>query len=196
VLAGSADRPYPAGKLALHRSVLAGGAALSELGPGAAVHRWAFLARNRLIAALSAMTVVVEAGERSGSLITARLAAELERPVGAVPGRISSPQAAGPNQLLAGGARVIRGVQDVLETLAGTGITLAQIELPALCADLRAPLSSELRELLAAIADGNDSVATLVRSDASAERVLAAIAALELGGYVRRVSGGRYTVIL
>ena len=86
VLPGSADRPYPAGKRGLHRAIVAGGAVVSELGPGASVRRWMFPARNRLIAALSAMTVVVEAGERSGSLVTADLATELGRPVGAVPG--------------------------------------------------------------------------------------------------------------
>ncbi len=221
VLAGSADRPYPAGKRALHRAILAGGAAVSELGPGAEVRRWAFPARNRLIAALSAMTVVVEAGERSGSLITAELAGELQRPVGAVPGRISSPQAVGPNQLLATGARVIRGVHDVLDALASAGFTAAQhprgplsadprgplsadprwplsadLREPSLSVDLRAPLSADLRKLLQAIADGDDTVAALARGDAPPERVLVALAALELGGYLRRTSGGRYSVIL
>ena len=91
VLPGSADRPYPAGKRALHRRIVAGGAAVSELGPGTSVRRWMFLARNRIIAALAAMTVVVEAGERSGALVTARVAARA-RPAGGRRARAGSPR--------------------------------------------------------------------------------------------------------
>src|SRR5581483_724839 len=80
VLPGSADRPYPPGRRALHRSILIVGAAVSEIGPDVGVRRWMFLARNRIIAALAAMTVVVEAGEHSGALVTARVAGELWRP--------------------------------------------------------------------------------------------------------------------
>ena len=109
VLPGPADRPYPASRRALHRRLVATGAAVSELPPGTPVRRWMFPARNRIIAALAAMTVVVEAGERSGSLVTAAFAQRLGRPVGAVPGRITRPQAAGSNALLADGATVVRG---------------------------------------------------------------------------------------
>lgn len=197
VLPGSADRPYPAGKRALHRMIIAGSAAVSELGPGAEIRRWTFPARNRLIAALSAITVVVEGGESSGSLITAVLAGDLGRPVGAVPGRVSCSQAAGPNQLLADGARLIRGAQDVLDMLVGAGVRAADAEGRAPgSTDLRAPLSAEHRGLLQAIAEGHETAAALARAGVSPERGLAAIASLELGGYVRRVSGGRYSVIL
>ena len=125
VLPASADRPYPAGKRLLHRRIVATGAAVSELGPGPGVRRWMFPARNRIIAALAAMTVVVEAGERSGALLTAGLARRLDLPVGAVPGRVTTPQAAGPNALLAGGAGVVRGPQDVLDHLFGAGARAA-----------------------------------------------------------------------
>ncbi len=82
VLPASADRPYPPGKRALHRRIVADGAAVSEIGPGTDVWRWMFPARNRIIAALAAMTVVVEAGERSGALVTARLRARHRPPRG------------------------------------------------------------------------------------------------------------------
>ena len=186
VLPGSAHRPYPAGKRALHRRILASGAAVSELGPGTSVRRWMFLARNRIIAALAAMTVVVEAGERSGALVTARLAGELGRPVGAVPGRVTTPQATGPNRLLAAGAGVVRGPQDVLDHLFGAGVRSAGTT-------GRQP-PAELRGLLAAIAEGHDTAAALARAGLEPEQGLAALAALELDGYVRRGAGGRFTV--
>src|SRR5262249_60330176 len=97
------------------------GLGLSELPPGTGAWGWAFPARNRIMAALAGMTVVVEAAERSGSLITADLAADLGRDLGAVPGPVSSRASAGPNGLLAGGACVIRDAQDVLDAMLGPG---------------------------------------------------------------------------
>ena len=86
VLAGSAHVAYPARGWRLHAAVAERGAVISEMPPGAEAHRWCFVARNRIIAALGAATVVVQATERSGSLTTADFAAELGRAVGAVPG--------------------------------------------------------------------------------------------------------------
>jgi DNA processing protein len=186
VLPGSADRPYPAGKRALHRSILVDGAAVSEIGPDVRMWRWMFLARNRIIAALAAMTVVVEAGEHSGALVTARVAGELWRPVGAVPGRVTAPQAAGSNGLLAAGACLVRGPQDVLDHLFGAGVRRA--------ADPRPQPAPELRALLAAVADGQDTLAALARDGFDPDQGLRGLAALELGGYVRRGAGGRFTV--
>jgi DNA processing protein len=189
VLPGSAHRPYPAGKRVLHRRIVAAGAAVSELGPGTSVRRWMFLARNRIIAALAAMTVVVEAAEHSGSLVTARAAARLGRSVGAVPGRVTTPQAAGPNGLLAAGARVVREPQDVLDHLFGAGVRIAG------GAERREP-PVELRPLLAAIAEGHDTSAALARAGLGPDQGLAALAALELEGFVRRGPGGRFSVAL
>jgi DNA processing protein len=186
VLPGSAHRPYPAGKRALHRQIVATGVAVSELGPGTSVRRWMFLARNRIIAALAAMTVVVEGDEYSGSLVTSRVARELGRPVGAVPGRVTTPQAAGPNCLLAVGARIVRGPQDVLNHLFGVGVRIAGVD--------RKQPAPELRPLLEAIAEGYDIGTALARTGLSPTAGLAALSALELDGYVRRGAGGRYTV--
>lgn len=187
VLAGPADRAYPAAKRALHRRITGAGAVVSELGPGAAIWRWSFPARNRIIAALAATTIVVEAGERSGALLTAALASRLGRPVGAVPGRITSPQAAGPHRLLAGGAYLVRGAQDVLDQLFGAAAPTVE--------DHRAELDPEQRALLSAIARGDDTAGALARAGLGTDRGLAALAALELAGYVRRGTGGRFSVV-
>jgi DNA processing protein len=188
VLPAGAERPYPATKRALHRRIRETGATISELPPGADVWRWMFPARNRLIAAVAAMTVVVEAGERSGSLVTARVAGALGRPVGAVPGRVTSPLAAGPNALLASGAHVVRGPQDVLDQIFGAGVRTIRL-------DDRAPLEPPLGDLLSAIAAGADTESALSRAGLDVAEGLAALASLELGGYVRREQGGRFTAL-
>ncbi|MGM1016497.1 MAG: DNA-processing protein DprA [Actinomycetota bacterium] len=99
-LAGGVDRSYPRGHQQLFTRIMAAGAIVSELPVGAAPTKWRFLSRNRLIAALGTATVVIEAGWRSGSLNTAGHAAELGRPVGAVPGPITSAASAGCHRLL------------------------------------------------------------------------------------------------
>ncbi|HTP21540.1 MAG TPA: DNA-processing protein DprA [Solirubrobacteraceae bacterium] len=187
VLPGQADRPYPPGKRGLYRRIVGeGGAAVSELGQGRSVWRWMFPARNRIIAALAAMTVVVEAGERSGSLVTARLASGVGRPVGAVPGRVTTPQAKGSNGLLAAGACVVRGPQDVLDHLFGVGERTFR--------EPRREPPRELQPLLTAIAEGRETKAALARAGFEPDEGLAALAALELEGFVRRGPGGRYRV--
>jgi DNA processing protein len=188
VLPGSANQPYPAGRRSLYRRLVSSGAAVSELPPGCAVWRWMFPARNRIIAALATMTIVVEAGERSGALVTAQLAKALGRPLGAVPGQVTTRQAAGPNQLIAAGATVVRGAQDVLDALFGEGVrTAVAAERPA--------LAEELAALLQAIATGHDTAAALVRAGVGLEQGLVALASLELAGYIRREPGGRYSVV-
>lgn len=187
VLPGPAERPYPSARRGLYRQITAVGAAVSELAPGAAIRRWAFPARNRIIAALAAMTVVVEAAERSGALLTAAFASELGRAVGAVPGQITSAQAAGPNRLLAGRAEVIRGPQDVLDHLYGAGVRSGS--------DGRGALTTQQRTLLGAISDGHDTTAALAVAGFPAAESLAGLASLELAGFVRRSSGGRWVVV-
>jgi DNA processing protein len=118
VLGCDPDVAYPAAHRSLWRQVSEQGLVLSELPPGAVPWRWSFPARNRIVAALAGITVVVEAAARSGSLLTAEAAARLSRPLGAVPGPVTSSVSAGPNALLAQGASVIRGSEDVLAALA------------------------------------------------------------------------------
>jgi DNA processing protein len=189
VLAGGAERAYPASSRGLYRNITQTGAAVSELSPNTELRRWMFPARNRLVAALSAMTVVVEAGQRSGALLTARWARSLNRQVGAVPGRISSPQAAGPNGLIADGARLLTGPQDVLDLVYGLGVRQA-------APDARDELDPELHRWLNEIAAGNDTPGALSQAGLSPQKGLQVLSALELAGYVRREAGGRFTVVL
>lgn len=188
VLPGGAEQPYPPGKRSLYNRIREAGAVVSELPPGTAVRRWMFPARNRIIAGISAATVVAEARERSGALLTAAWTLELGRAVGAVPGRVTSPLASGPHRLLARGAAIIRGPQDVLDLLFGPGARRAP-------ARSRAALSDELEGVLRRIADGHDTVAALAREGLPADRALTALSSLELMGYVRREAGGRYRVV-
>ncbi len=190
VLPGSADRPYPAGKRALHRRIVAGGAAVSELGPGTSVWRWMFLARNRIIAALAAMTVVVEAGERSGALVTARVAREIGRPVGAVPG--PGDHAAGSGRQRAAGRRRVRRARSPGRPRSGVRRRRSRGRLRPRRAP---PVPAELRPLLTAIAEGHETAAALARAGLRPDHGLAALAALELGGFVRRGAGGRFSVV-
>ena len=125
LLAGGADRPYPAGHSQLIERIAASGAVVSEVPCGSAPTKWRFLQRNRLIAALADATVVVEAGWRSGSLNTAGHAAALARPLGAVPGPVTSAASAGCHRLLREfDARCITGAEDVVELLGGVPQTL------------------------------------------------------------------------
>lgn len=123
VLGCGADICYPANHRSLWRRISEDGLVISEMPVGAGPWRWTFPARNRIVAASAGMTVVVEAAQRSGSLITANLAADLGRDLGAVPGPVNSRASAGTNDLLAGGACVVREAQDVLDAMLGPGIT-------------------------------------------------------------------------
>ena len=121
VLACGVDVPYPRTNRALYERIRERGAVVSEMPPGTRPRRWLFPARNRIMAALGRLTVVVEAAERSGTLITADCAAEIGRDVAAVPGRVTSDAAAGTNGLLRNGAALVTGAQDVLDLLYGVG---------------------------------------------------------------------------
>lgn len=114
VLGTGIDVAYPAGHRHLHRMIAEQGLVLSENPPGMTAHKGAFPKRNRIIAALSPVTIVVEAGRKSGALNTASQALELGRVVAAVPGPIDSVQSLGSNELLRDGAVVIATVEDAL----------------------------------------------------------------------------------
>src|SRR5256886_2486757 len=120
VLGTGIDVPYPVGHRQLHRAIAAKGLVLSENPPGTKAYQGAFPRRNRIIAALAPLTIVVEAGFRSGALNTASQALALNRTVAVVPGPIDSEQSRGSNQLIQSGAQVITAPDDALSLL---GIT-------------------------------------------------------------------------
>jgi DNA processing protein len=186
VLGTGVDVVYPVGERATYERIARIGAIVSEMPPGSRPFRWTFPARNRIMAALGAMTVVVEAAERSGSLITAEMAQDLAREVGAVPGRVDGRLAAGPNALLADGAAVVRNAQDVLDAVLGPGHGLAGPAEPT-------PLDAELDRVLQAVECGAgtpDQVAAA--TSLSAGDAAAALARLELLGRVAAGVGGRF----
>jgi DNA processing protein len=117
VLGTGIDVPYPVGHRQLHRAIAEQGLVVSENPPGMTAHKGAFPKRNRIIAALAPVTIVIEAGFRSGALNTASQALELGRVVAAVPGPIDSDQSRGSNQLLRDGAVLIAAADDALALL-------------------------------------------------------------------------------
>lgn len=121
VLAGGVDRSYPRGNYRLIEQIAGCGNVVSESPPGCAPTRWRFVQRNRLIAALTGATVVVEAALRSGTSITAREAADLGRQVGAVPGPVTSPASAGCHELLRNGAVCVTRAEEAVELVSGIG---------------------------------------------------------------------------
>ncbi|MET0697062.1 MAG: DNA-processing protein DprA [Acidimicrobiia bacterium] len=118
ILGSGVDVVYPAENTDLYRSILReGGAIMSEYPPGTRPDRWRFPARNRIIAGISSAVVVVEAGVKGGALITARLAAEMGRPVLVVPGDVDRSASVGCNLLIRDGAHPVLGVDDLLAEL-------------------------------------------------------------------------------
>jgi DNA processing protein len=188
VLACGPDVSYPQRHRGLHREIRERGLVLSELPPGMHPFRWSFPARNRIMAGLARMTVVVEAADPSGSLITADFARDLGRSVGAVPGRVTSGVARGTNGLLRDGAVPITRSEDVLDELFGVG--MRRVPWPAAEA-ARNPADARLLRVLRA-AERHESIAAICAEvRAQPAEVRAALGRLEADGYVvRRDLGG------
>jgi DNA processing protein len=121
VVAGGVDRAYPAGHASLLERIRADGLVISEVPPGAAPTKWRFLSRNRVIATLTQGTVVVEAGLRSGSRNTARLAGDHLRVTCAVPGPVTSAVSAGCHELIREGAILVTDAAEVAEAVGPIG---------------------------------------------------------------------------
>ena len=185
VLASGVDVAYPRTNRRLYERIRAEGSVVSEMPPGTRPLRWLFPARNRIMAALGQVTVVVEAAERSGTLITADCAADLGREVAAVPGHVTSDVAAGTNGLLRTGAAVVTGPQDVLDLLYGVGAR----EVPVAPAPVLEAGEQRVLELVSH-GTGLDELGTEAGLPASAIR--ATLARLELRGLVRRTPSGAY----
>ncbi|WP_213454556.1 DNA-processing protein DprA [Rhizomonospora bruguierae] len=196
ILACGIDRSYPVGNAALLDRIAETGLVISEWPPGAAPHRHRFLIRNRVIAAATAGTVVVEASERSGALHTLRRAARIGRPAMLVPGPVTSAMSVGCHEFLRDepAARLVTGVAHVLEEVGRIGADLAP--------PVRGPERPEdrLDPVLNRILDGVPT-----RTPAGAEEIAAragvdlrsamrALPALVLQGFVRQEPGGLFTL--
>ena len=186
VVASGPDVVYPRRHRSLHERVRAEGLVLSELPPGTEPYRWSFPARNRIMAGLARVTLVVEAADPSGSLITAEFAKDLGRCVAAVPGRITSSVARGTNNLLKDGAMPVSGLEDILDELFGVGVR----RVPEAVGDT-GPDDPVLKAVLTAT-ESNDSVEAVAAAiGRPISEARAALGRLEVDGYlVRRDLGG------
>jgi DNA processing protein len=179
VLGCGVDRDYPAAHAQLAHRICEAGLVVSEYAPGVEPAPWRFPARNRIIAGLAAATVVVEARERSGALITADFALEGGREVFAVPGEITSALSAGTNALLRLGATPLTSAGDVLEALGIVPPAAPRVELGEEATAVLVALSRE--------AAGVDELVRVTGLDAAA--VATALAELELAGAVAEAEG-------
>jgi DNA processing protein len=181
VLGCGVDRDYPARHAELAARILEAGEIVSEYEPGVEPAPWRFPARNRIVAALTLATVVVEARPKSGALITADFALDLHREVFAVPGEITSALSAGTNDLLRQGAVPLLSARDVLDVL---GLELASRPPPGMA------VSSAASAVLRLLADGARSTDELTRkSGRESGEVAAALVELELAGLAAQVDG-------
>jgi len=181
ILGCGIDRDYPAAHAQLAQRICERGLVASEYAPGVEPAPWRFPARNRIVAGLASATVIVEARERSGALITADFALETGREVFAVPGEITSSLSAGTNALLRLGATPLTSSGDVLEAL---GVTPSEAEASPL------DLSEAAIAVLAVLATEPAGADQLIRTTGlGAPGVARALAELELAGAVAEADG-------
>ena len=186
VLGSGLDRIYPAEHEDLACAIAASGAVVTELGPGAVPLPEHFPLRNRIISGISLAVVVVEASEKSGSLITARYATEQGRDVMAVPGSILTGRNRGSHGLLKDGAKIIETADDIVEEL-GWPAARTLAEAPArVCGD---PLLAQMEP---GEVYGLDALVKATGTVAS--KLLPRLMELELLGRVTAVGGGRFTL--
>jgi DNA processing protein len=193
VLGSGVERAYPAEHDMLYRHISENGAVVSELPIGTRPMAFNFPARNRLISGLSLGVVVVEATEKSGSLITATLAVEQGREVFAVPGEVGSSRSRGAHRLIRQGAKLVEGVDDIIEEIA------PQLLDRTSSATQRAPrvlpqnASDAARTIFALLQENTLQVDQVIeRTGISAAQVLETLLDLELQGLLRQLPGKIY----
>jgi DNA processing protein len=190
VLGCGVDRIYPPENTQLAEKIMANGAILSDYAPGTPPDASNFPPRNRIISGLSMATVVVEAGDTSGALITAQFAVDQGREVFAVPGNILAPQSKGTNRLIADGAHPMLSVNDLLDVLDLRRVTEqreVQKILPA----------NETEEILLRVLTREPLHMDEIRNQSGLpiERVSATLVMMELKGLVRQVGGMNYVAV-
>jgi DNA processing protein len=186
VLGSGVDVMYPPEHGPLAADIAVRGAVVSELVPGTAPAQFFFPMRNRIISGLSRAVVVIEAGEKSGSLITARCALDQGRDVAAVPGNVLTGRNRGAHALLRDGAKIVESADDILEELGlcGRGATGGTTPVPA-------------DPILACLTPGepSDLDAIAAATGLAAAKLLPRLFELEVQGAVARVGGGRFVRI-
>ena len=194
VLGAGIDVVYPPENVALAREVEARGALLTQFPPGTPPLPYNFPTRNRMLAALVLGVVVVEAAERSGSLITAGFAADLGREVFAVPGKITSPTSVGAHRLLRDGATLVERWNDVVQELPepwrrrvrAAAVSSMALDGPAAGSDEAFMLG------LLSVDEAQHIERLIARAGTNAARVGAILTSLELGGWARQLAGQRW----
>lgn len=194
VLGSGVDRVYPTEHRGLAEEVAVAGLVVSEYPPGTPPRGFHFPQRNRLISGLSRAVVVIEASERSGSLITAACALDQGREVMAVPGNVLSGRSRGAHALIRDGAQIVEGADDIVVELghgpegtrSAAGAATSSLQRPAAAA----PVDPLLRAMHAGQPYDLDGLAGLTGVDAV--RLLPRLLDLELAGLLRRIDGGRF----
>lgn len=186
ILAGGLDRLHPASHYRLAHDIMRGGALVSEYAVGIPSYKHHFIARNRLVSALSDAVLITEAAEKSGTLHTARFALEQGKDVLAVPGNITSPTSAGTNNLLKSGATPVTGAADVLHVL---GVQPPPVRL------LPKGDTPEEQIIIDLIASGEQDGSTLlVRSQLDVVHFNQTLTLLEITGKIRSLGGNQWNI--
>jgi DNA processing protein len=199
VMPGGLDVACAARRRGVYERVRERGCAVSELPCGCIARRWCHVARERILAALAAVTVVVEADDSPRDLAGATIARSLGRAVAALPGRVTSPTSRGTHALLMAGAQLVRGPRDVLELLYehsppehDPGGDLPPSSKRSGAQPERPELEPRLQQTLELVGAGHDTPAKLMAAGTGSEEVLPALSELELLGLLARGDGGRY----
>ncbi|MEZ0395633.1 MAG: DNA-processing protein DprA [Anaerolineales bacterium] len=190
VLGCGVDRVYPPEHAALAEKIIRAGALVSDYAPGTPPEASNFPPRNRIISGLALATVVVEAGETSGALITAQFAADQGREVFAVPGNILAPQSKGTNALIAQGARPLLSPGDLLEALNLSRVSEQRAVRKAVPGD---EVEAALLNVLSLEPLHVDEIRQ--QTGLPIERVSASLVMMELKGLVRQVGGNHYVAV-
>ncbi len=196
VLGCGIDQTYPQEHQSLRLRVEEQGAILSEFPPGSAPHAHHFPQRNRIISGMSLGVVVTEAAEKSGSLITARFAIEQNREVFAIPGSVSSETSRGPHQLIKQGAKLVEGIEDILEELLPQLKGVSHESWKEQCeAAIPPPPELEVDEAALYHHISLEPITLdelLSQSIATPSEVMSLLLSLEMKGVIRQVAGSRY----
>lgn len=193
VLGTGLDKISPAAKRGLAREIAREGLVISEYPPGFGGARWSFPLRNRIISGLSQGVLVVEAGEKSGALITSDSATEQGREVMALPGPISSPQSAGPHALLKEGAALITSTGDMLEVMGWTAHFESHFKPDLKASDLPIGLTNDENDVYLVLSEMPQPIEVLAQEiEWPISQLLTILTQLELKGLVQQWPGSRY----